>query len=255
MHDTTPALPSEPPAPQPAAMSLVARLVNVFVSPGEVFAEVKASPPSPANWLMPAVLVAGVSLLGAWLVFSQETINHQIGEMIDRQMEQAHAPKAQAEAGRSIGVFVTKIMFVAGPVIGAFIVPFWTGLVLWLVGAKVLKGDFGYMKAVEVGGLTNMITVLDALVKIPLIISMGNLFASPGLALLVKDFDPQKPVHGLLGMVNVMLLWALIVQSIGLARLSGRSIAVAAAWIFGISAVITGFFMGIGFAFRAAFSR
>ncbi len=249
MEEPTPPVTSEPSPPH--STSLIARLMNVFVAPDEVFTEVKASPPSSANWLMPAVLVALVSLVGAWLIFSQETINHQIEEMIDRQMEQV--PKAQADAGRSIGVFVTKISVVAGPVIGAFIVPFWTGLVLWLVGTKVLKGNFGYMKAVEVGGLTNMISVLDALVKIPLIISMGNLFASPSLALLVKDFDPQKPVHGLLGMANVMLLWALIVQSIGLARLSGRSFTVAAAWIFGITAVITGFFMGIGFAFRAAF--
>jgi hypothetical protein len=56
-------------------------------------------------------------------------------------------------------------------------------------------------------------------------------------------------------LVNVMLLWSLLVQSIALARLSGRSLAVAAAWLFGITAIIAGFFMGLGFAIQAAFKH
>ena len=52
-----------------------------------------------------------------------------------------------------------------------------------------------------------------------------------------------------------VLIWSLLVQSIGLARLSGRSLPLAAAWLFGVWAAITGFFMGIGFVFRAAFGH
>ena len=39
------------------------------------------------------------------------------------------------------------------------------------------------MKAVEVAGLSNMILVLDVMVKTLLILITGNLFASPSLAL------------------------------------------------------------------------
>jgi hypothetical protein len=52
-----------------------------------------------------------------------------------------------------------------------------------------------------------------------------------------------------------MLIWGLIVQSIALARLSGRSLAVAAMWIFGIAIVFTGTCMGIGFGIQAAFKH
>jgi hypothetical protein len=100
-----------------------------------------------------------------------------------------------------------------------------------------------------------MIGVLDAIVKTLLILVLGNLFASPSLALLVKDFNPQNPAHAAIALVNVMLLWSLLVQSIALARLSGRSLAVAAAWLFGITAIIAGFFMGLGFAIQAAFKH
>ena len=51
------------------------------------------------------------------------------------------------------------------------------------------------MKAVEVAGLSNMILALSVIVKTLLVLIAGNLFASPSLALLVKDFDPQNSVH------------------------------------------------------------
>ena len=41
------------------AMSLAARLLNVFATPGDVFDDVKVAPASTANWLVPALLLAG----------------------------------------------------------------------------------------------------------------------------------------------------------------------------------------------------
>ena len=109
------------------------------------------------------------------------------------------------------------------------------------------------MKAVEVAGLSNMILALSVIVKTLLILITGNLFASPSLALMVKDFDPQNSVHSLLAMMNVMVFWLLTVRSIGLARLSGASVGKAAVWIFGIWIAFTGTLIGLGAAVRAAF--
>jgi len=140
---------------------------------------------------------------------------------------------------------------VAAPVFVAFVSPFWGGLILWLFGAKAFKGNFSYMKAVEVAGLANMIGVLDAILKTLLILTLGNLFAAPSLALLVKDFNPQNPVHSLLAVVNVMTFWLLAVRSVGLARLSGVSFVKAAVPVFGVWAALTGLIVGFGFAMRA----
>jgi len=63
--------------------------------------------------------------------------------------------------------------------------------------------------------------------------------------LLVKEFNPQNPVHMLLGLVNVMTFWLLAVRSIGLARLSGASMLKSALWVFGIWGAYTGFFIGL----------
>ena len=257
-----PPTPEPPPGASPTStMSLAGRLINVFAAPGDVFAGIKSTPPSVANWLVPAVLCMVLSWLSAGLVFSQPAIRQQINELstkaIDRQVEKGKLSSAQAEQARAaaekFGSVGYKIGAVVAPFFAAFVSPFFWGLILWLVGSFALKGPFPYMKAVEVAGLSNMILALSVIVKTLLILITGNLFASTSLALAVKDFDPQNSVHSLLATVNVMVLWLLTVRSIGLARLSGVSIGKAAAWIFGVWIAFTGIMIGFGAAVRAAF--
>src|SRR5205085_2058359 len=107
----------------------------------------------------------------------------------------------------------------------------------------------------EVVGLTNMIGVLESIVTALLILVMGTLFARPSLMVLIKDFDPQNPIHGMLAAVNLMTFWILAVRAIGLARLSGVSFAKAAAAVFGVWVAYTGFFIGVGFAVQAVVKR
>jgi len=254
---------SQSEAPPPPTMSLGGRLLNVFATPGEVFQEVKTASVSTANWLVPALILLAVSWVAAWLIFSQETIRHQLSEITDRaiqkQVERAHLSEQQAEQARAMGEkwagISSKVAAALAPVFAGFVTPFIWGLIVWLAGAKVLKGNFPYMKAVEVVGLANMISVLDVIVKTLLIVGLGNLYAAPGLVLLVKDFDPQNPIHSLLVVVNVMTFWLLAVRAIGLARLAGASFAKAALWVFGIWAAYTGFFIGLGALAQAAFKR
>jgi hypothetical protein len=254
---------SEPPpetSPPPPQL-LGSRLFNVFATPGEVFQEVKTAKPSAANWVVPALILLVVSWLGTWLIFSQDSIKHQMSDMTDRaiqqQVEKNHMSDQQAEQARAMGEkwasISAKVAAGLAPVFVGFVTPFIWGLFIWLVGAKVLKGGFPFMKAVEVVGLVNMISVLDAIVRTLLIIGMGNLYASPGLVLLVKDFDPQNTVHGLLAAVNVTTFWVLALRAVGLARLSNVSFTKAAAWVFGIWAAYTGFFIGLGLLLKTMF--
>jgi hypothetical protein len=252
--------PETPPLP---AMSLGGRLLNVLATPGDVFQVVKTAKDSAANWLVPALILVLVSWAAAAVIFSQDSIKHQLSELTDqaiqKQIERSHMSEQQAEQARVMGEkwagIWGKIVAALAPLLVGFGGPFVWGLFIWLVGAKVLKGDFPYMKAVEVVGLGNMISVLDAIVKSLLILGLGNLYASPSLVLLVKDFDPQNTTHALLGIANVMTFWLLAVRAIGLARLSGVSFAKAALWVFGIWAAYTGFFVGLGLLVKKAFER
>jgi Yip1 domain len=242
-------------------MSLAGRLMNIFAAPGDVFDEIKTAPHRAANWLTPALLLIVLSWMSCWLIFSQPSIQQQMKDIsnqaIDRQVEKGKLTSAQADQARAaaekFGGLGYKIGGVVGPVFMAFISPFWGGLILWLVGSFALKAPFPYLKAVEIAGLANMILVLDVVVRTLLVLITGNLFATLSLTLVLKDFDPQNTFHSLLALINVMTIWLLAVRSIGLARLTGASVAKAAIWIFGIWIILSGILIGFGAAMRAAF--
>jgi hypothetical protein len=254
-------LPSEQTGPTAPQSSLMGRLANVYAAPGEVFDQVKASPPSTANWLAPALILILMGWLGAWLIFSQASIKQQLRDIqeqaIQKQVDKGRLSQKQADSAMQVGEKFGSIGATVGaavvPVFIGFASPFLWGLIVWLVGVKVLKGNFAYMKAVEVTGLANMIGVLGSIVTALLILLMGNLFASPSLMLVVKEFDSQNTLHSVLAAINVMTFWALAVKAIGLSRLSGASFGKAAVWVFGIWVAWTGLMISIGAAIRIAF--
>ena len=144
-----------------------------------------------------------------------------------------------------------------GPAIGVVLVgfgaPFVWGAILWLVGTRIFKANFRYMKAVEVAGMANTIAVLDVVVRTLLIFASGNLFAAPSLAVLIKNFDPQNTLHAVLAAVNLMTFWLLMVRAIGLARLSGAPVLQAAWWVITIWCIYTGALVGLAGVARAIF--
>ncbi len=248
---------SEPPPPT----SIWARMFNVLAAPGEVFDEVKASPPRTANWLVPALLIVVIGWLSTWLIFSQPVINQQLADMQEKQLqkmvEQGKMKAEQVEAARAGMEKVGRIMKIAGgiagPVIGAFASPFWGALLIWLVGAKILKGSFDYMKAVEVAGLSNVVSALGAVVKTLLIVVMGSIFAGVSPALFIKEFDQTNTLHGALAALDLFALWVCCVRGLGMARLSGARLGVCLAWMIGLWVAFTAFLLGVGAAARMAF--
>lgn len=234
-------------------------MVNVFASPGEVFAEVKAGPPCAANWLAPVLLFIVVGWLGAWLVLSQESIKHQLSDIQDRalqkQVESGRMTKDQVEQAREaaekFGMIQKVIGGAVGPVFGGFATLFWWAFLVWLVGAVILKRSFTFMQATEMVGLASMIGVLGAVVKTLLIVIMGSMFAGVNLAMLLKEFDALNTWHGVLAMVDLFALWSLALRAVGLARLSGISLGRAGVVLFALWLAGNGLMVGFGLLIRS----
>jgi len=243
-------------------MSLGGRLFNMLATPGEVFEDIRLRPPSVANWLVPALIAIVIGWVGSWIVFSQDSVQHQLSEMseqaIEKQIERTKPSQEQAEAMRAAaakyGAIGQKISAMAIPPFTALTTPFIWGLFLWLI-SKALHAHVDYMKCVEVVGLSSVIGILDGIVRTLMIVVMGSLWAGPHAGMLLPNFDPQNTVHGILGALSVMTFWILGVRAVGLARLTGSSFTKAAIWVFGIWAAYTGFFLGLGAVAKAVFSR
>ena len=252
---------SEPQAPAPAPMSLIARLLNVFATPGEVFETIKLSRPSAANWLVPALVMALIGVVSAVIVYSNPVIIQQMHEqqagMYDRMVDSGKMSRAQADAliEKLPGPTMTKVMVGFGAVFMSFIGIFGWAFAYWLIGRLVFKTRIAFMKMVEVTGLASAISVLQAVITTLLVVNLHNPLATPSLALLLKDPSPQNKLLGVLSMVNIMTFWVLAVRAIGLARLSGVSFVRAATWVFGVWLLFMGALMAVGIAVMAVFGK
>ena len=242
MEEPLPVLDSPPEAPQPPAISLAARLLNVFAIPGEVFTGVRVSRISIGNWFVPALLLALIGVVTAVVVVSQPSFQRQIRDLTEQEAktldQQVMAGKVkQPEADRALALtraitepsFLKTLCGVGAAVVGVTRV-FWWGFVLWLLGRVFLKVRFGYPKALEVAGLGLMINVLGAVVMLLMVVNLPKLFSAPGLAFAISDFDMSRQSPLLVGAANVFSIWLLGVLSVGLAKLAGVPF-LRAAWL------------------------
>jgi hypothetical protein len=251
MEQVPPPLPARTGASSSASLS--ARLFNVFATPGDVFAEVSASPSYALNWLVPVLVSCVVGLAAVWVVFSQETILHQMEEQRDRALEKklARMPKEQQEQVRQMAEkfsspTLLRVSGSFGAVAGSFVSVFIMGLVIWAFGRLAFKAHFPFMKAVEVCGLASMINILNGIVTTLLVVSLGTMYVSPGPSLLIREPDPTNKLHLLASACNVMTIWYVGVLAIGLGKLSGRSAWKSFAWLLGLWALFRGGLIAAG---------
>jgi len=225
-------------------MSLAARLLNVFAIPGEVFEVVKASRVAVGNWLLPMLFSAMVLALTAIVISSGPVVQKQMRERLD---QQAKALDQAVKAGKLKQADVDRTMAFSRAIIAPPVLPvlvgmvaavigvarvFWWAFVLWLLGRLFLRVRLRYVKTLEVAGLALMISVLGEGVTLLLMVNLPKLFAAPGLALAISDFDPLRKTPLLLAAANVFSFWLIGVLAVGLARLARTPILRAAWFVF-----------------------
>jgi len=229
-----PPIPEPQPVESPApTMSLAGKLMNVIAAPGEVFDDIKAAPPRVANWLVPVLFFAVVSVIAVCILFAQpairQTIHDQQIKVLDQKVQSGKMTQAQEDQAlqmmdKFMGPTMLAVFGSFGAVLNSFISVFWWALVLWLCGRWFLKAQFDYLKAVEVAALATVILVLGMILSTLLAVILGRLYVGPSLALLVGDFDPTRRSHLLLGATNVVYFWHTGVLALGLAKLSGAPV-------------------------------
>lgn len=228
--------------------SLLNRLTNIFVSPAEVFDEIKSSRPNSANWVVPLVLAIIAGVVYTLVVFSQPAVLHRMQEAQEKKfqdmvaagkMTQPQADQTIATVQKYMSPGFMKLMGSLGAVFASAAMLFLVALVFWLVGKRAFHSDLNYTQSLEAVGVSTMINVLGAIVAMLLAVIYGNMFITLGPALLVKHFDAANKVHRILSALNLPSLWYVAVLSIGLARFTGASFLKSAVWLYAIWALLT----------------
>ena len=189
--------------------------MNVFATPGDVFDEVLASPPTLLNWFVPTLLV---SL--AWLLLTNSTAQESISQTVaDTQLDKTRITSYMLA---SLTVFVTTLLATC-----------WSAFVLWFIGRIFLKTRFSYLKTLEIVGLVQMILVLGTVVTVLLLTFLGEPAARPALSFVALKLDVTNPLRRSLEVLNFFHLWSAALLTLGLSRLSGVAYKECAFWVFG----------------------
>jgi hypothetical protein len=209
----------------PSLTSLGTKLLNVFVSPSQVFEEVVAAPPSLANWIVPVVLVCLSSLVTMAVTTRPESAATAANQLVDAgKVSQSQATTLSAQWQN-----VSRIALVIAP----FAATIWSAFVVWFIGKVFLKSQFAFRKALEVTALSGAILVLGAAVTGLLAAATGETSARPALSLMCLKLPQESLVRTACGLFDCTHLWATGVLAVGLSKLAGVTFKESAFWVFG----------------------
>jgi hypothetical protein len=228
---------STPSAPQPTT-SLLARLLNIFAIPGQVFEEVRQSRHKIGNWAVPALL-CGLALGAAAMVAMAQP---QGWKKYSEQYEKLRAAQAEtmaaavksgqmtrADADKALAMFaplgrpaVVRWLAAAAGFCGGVAGIFWWAFIVWLLARTFLRSPAPFGKALEVAGLASMVGLLNTAGGLALSVKLGALVSGSGFVLSVPDLN--APGQQLLAWALSLLdFWFIAVLGVGLGRLTGAA--------------------------------
>jgi len=227
----------------PKLSSFMTRMTNVFASPSELYTEVAALPVQKSSWVIPFVFSLLLAFIITYVLYSNESLRHQIYDIqmrgVEKAVQEGRMTETQAERVREQmeGSGPTMFMLIGGgfAVVMVTLTFFGAALFLWLATKFGLKAAAGYSKFLEVSGLASLIAILGTIVLVLMMNAFDSLYASPSLALAVLDsYDSQNKLHVVMSSLNVFSIWEVAVLGLGLSKISGKSTSAGMGVAFGL---------------------
>ena len=224
---------------QAEEMGIGKRMVGVFVSPGATFESVR-SRVGTADWLVPLILVAIVTVIIVYLVTPIE-------------MAKKRANMAQAEVNMEDMQTIGMIAGMISAPVGVAVMLFLTSAILLVLVRFILGGETTYKHVLSVNSLSFLVGIPGAIVTVPLMLAKESASIQVGLGLLLPDAMVETFLGRLLMNVNFFSIWQSALVGIGLGIVSGISTKKAVIGVFVLfilyvigSAALQTMFAGLG---------
>ena len=222
-------------------MTLLWRVINLFVAPSELFDHIGSSRTRVLNWSLPLLLNCIAIVVFSIAAFSnpavlQETRDLQ-AKQLNKQVENGKMTASDRDKALETMEKFSGLTPIFGSVFGAFgmvLFAFLTGGIVWLVANKALRATVEFGKAMEIYGLASLVSVPGTLVKLALVNLRGSINVGANLGFFFPDLPMGSPGSTALASFDVFLLWMLLLISLGTAKATRRSWATSAVWFSGI---------------------
>jgi len=198
---------------EPKNLNAIQKIIGVFFSPGETFAQVDRKP----DWLVPLLLLSITTFAFVYFtlpISMPEQMARQQEKMEEQGMTSEQVDRAM-EMGEKIGKIAGLIGACVGPCIGILIASLW----LWFVGNVILSGQAPYMKVVSMYTYASLISVLDMIIKIPLILMKGSAEIQLNGTVFLSEDQSGTLIYHILQSLDVFAIWRYAVLAIGFAAI------------------------------------
>ena len=233
--------------PPPPKVNHVARLLGVFHSPGETFADIAKAPTFWLPMLLLTVLGAATFIAAAQRIGPEQLVRKEMARFADR----IPPERLQEAVDRSVRFFWTRYaaVFVVSPII--FLAA--AGVILILANF-VFGGSSSFKQMVAVvthgwlpGGLSALVGIVVIFLKAPEDIDLQNLIAA-NLGVIVPS-ETSKFLHAVATSLDLFVFWQIFLIATGVAATAKLSftkslIAVLIPWVLLVlikSAVVAAF--------------
>ena len=213
------------PAPPPAAAApppvrpLPARAVDVFFSPGRLFAELADAPQPP--WVGPAVLAAVVMMaltLATLVVIPQRELAEMMFEAATRNGNPNGMTVEQMESFVPIQMGIGALFTAAW----AFLRVVLMAALLFVVFSALMGGRARYPHYLSVVSHASLASVLGMIVVWGLQVATRRMDIGLDFALLAPSLEPGTLPHAMLKSVGVFTLWTIVLEAIGVSAVNRK---------------------------------
>jgi hypothetical protein len=219
-----------PPMPEePPAGSFLSRLLGVFISPGETFADIARKP----DFIAPVVTI----VVAAWILF--DTMYWKVGMetmtrlTLERSPFTSRMPPEQVEkAIHDSATHLTRQLIITDvtiPIVTILFLLILAGLGLMIVNA-ILGGQVKFKTLFSVASYAQLPALLGYVLGLVVILFGGTDNLDPqnpiplNLAFFLNYKDVPKPLFALAGSVDIVVVWMVILLGVGMSKATGGKV-------------------------------
>lgn len=202
-----------PPAPvEEPAMSEAARMLGVIWSPRKAFSDIVRRPSFWAPFVLLVLFQSGISLA----IYKPVIIPSQLAKMAE-QPDFTAEKRAMVEKGMEgpVGWVIATATGLIGMPIALLL---WAGM-LYFVFSLLMSGRANFKSVFALVCYTGIIGMVQALVKLPLMLAKQDLEVSIGPAALLERPDPPTFLYSFLQGMDILGIWSWLVVAVGLSVL------------------------------------
>jgi hypothetical protein len=211
-------------APNPPAKSFFTRLVGVFISPGETFADIAQKP----DFIVPLIVVIVLNVAGTEAFLAKIGIEPVIRWAMEHSSRTANMTPEQIQQTITRMVGIQTILAHVASVLWIPFVTLIVALIGWVTVKTIFGAEISFKTAFSVAAYAYLVNIIYVVITGAMIflgdpahaISNPQNLGPTSLGFFLNPVDTPKPLLALGGSLEIFTIWYMVLLGLGFSEAS-----------------------------------